>query len=117
MGMISILHQDSTILSVTSLGYGKRSPVGEYSTIGRGGKGIVNYKVSQKVGEIVGILEAQEGDQILLITKKGKQKRLKAKDIKVMGRASQGSAIANIAQGDTVAKIKNFPKLIIGKKK
>jgi len=117
VGMISILHQDSAILSVTSLGYGKRSPVGEYSTIGRGGKGIVNYKVSQKVGEIVGILEAQEGDQILLITKKGKQKRLKAKDIKVMGRASQGSAIANIAQGDAVAKIKNFPKLIIGKKK
>jgi len=117
VGMISILHQDSAILSVTSLGYGKRSPVGEYSTIGRGGKGIVNYKVSQKVGEIVGILEAQEGDQILLITKKGKQKRFKAKDIKVMGRASQGSAIANIAQGDAVAKIKNFPKLIIGKKK
>ncbi len=117
VGMIPILHQDATILSVTSLGYGKRSLLTEYSTIGRGGKGIVNYKVSPKVGGIIGILGVQESDQILLITKKGKQKRIKAKDIKVTGRASQGGAIANIVQGDAVTKIKIFPKLIIGKKK
>ncbi len=117
IGMVPILRPDATLLSITTLGYGKRSLLSEYSTTGRGGKGIVNYKVSPKVGNIVGILEIQDHDQILLITRKGKQKRVKAKDIKVMGRASQGGAIANIAQGDAVAKLRNFPKLIIGEKK
>jgi DNA gyrase subunit A len=117
IGMIAIQKPEATLLSITDLGFGKRSSFGEYSTIGRGGKGIVNYKVAPKVGRIAAILETQESDQLLLITKKGKTKRIKSKELKIMGRASQGAKVTTIAQGDAVEKIVIFPKVVIGKTK
>ena len=106
IGMIKITEDEkSTILSVTNLGYGKRSLLSEYGQIRRGGKGIVNYKVSDKVGRIAAISQVQDKDQICFITKNARKKRQRAKDIKVMGRATQGIVIANVAKGDEIFKI------------
>ena len=102
--MIPITNKKSSVFTVTSLGYGKRSSLSEYSTIKRGGKGIITYKVADKVGPLVGLLEVQDKDQIYLITKRGKIKRQRAKSIKKMGRATQGMGIATIAKNDEVAK-------------
>ena len=103
IGMIVLSGKNDPILSVTNLGYGKRSDLKEYSTIKRGGKGIVNYKISEKTGNVAAILQVKQRDQVHFITKKAKRKRQKAKDIRVMGRATSGSVIVNIAKGDEIA--------------
>ena len=111
VGIALVSNNNDTLLSVTNLGYGKRSKLKEYSTIKRGGKGIVNYKVTDKVGRIVSVLTVKDKDQIILVTKKLKRKKLKVKDIRVMGRATQGMIIANIAQGDEIYKVIPNPGL------
>ncbi len=95
----------TSLCTLTHLGYGKRSELGEYSSFHRGGKGVVNYKISPKVGRVIGIVEVKENDVIVWLSKKGKQKRLKAKEIKMMGRATQGAAVAALKQGDEIAEL------------
>jgi len=111
IGMTPVSNDNDYLFSITNIGYGKKSQLKEYSVIKRGGKGIVNYKVTQKVGKVVSILAVKEKDQILLITKKLKRKRLQAKDVKVMGRATQGMILANLTQGDEIARAMFFPTL------
>ena len=82
----------TSLLSVTDQGMGKRSDLSAYSQIKRGGKGIVNYKVTEKTGPVAGILQVEDKSKLYLITKKGRLKRVRAKDVKIMGRASQGFA-------------------------
>ncbi|HNR67730.1 MAG TPA: DNA gyrase subunit A [bacterium] len=103
------LKKASTLLTVTSLGYGKRCQLDEYSLIKRGGKGIVNTKTNEKVGEVAGVMEVNEKQVVVLTTKKGRQKRVKIKDIKIMGRASMGMVAANIAKGDQVIDLSSLP--------
>jgi DNA gyrase subunit A len=95
----------TTLCSLTNLGFGKRSETAEYGLYHRGGKGVVSYKTATKVGNVAGIVEVKESDVIVWISKKGRQKRLKAKEIKVMGRATQGMAVAALKQGDEIAEL------------
>jgi DNA gyrase subunit A len=104
------------IFSVTSLGFGKKSDLKEYSVIKRGGKGIVNYKVNDRTGNVVSTAVAKDREQYILITKKSKVKRIKVKDVKKMGRASQGSAISIIAKGDHVIEMAPAPVIKVNKK-
>jgi len=103
IAMIVLRKQKSSILTITSLGFGKRSELKEYSVIKRGGKGIITYKVSDKVGSMVSMLEVVDKDHIHFITKRGRVKRQRARAIKMMGRATQGMAVVAIAQKDQVA--------------
>ncbi len=117
MAVTVLANQEANLLSITRLGFGKRSDWEEYSTIKRGGKGIVNYKCSDKVGTVISALEVRASDQIILATKKGKSKRVKVKEIKVMGRATQGMAIANILKGDEIVEAFINPDMQIRKNK
>ncbi len=113
----TIAKKDTHNLSITALGFGKRSDWGEYSAIKRGGKGVVNYKCSEKVGSVVSVIEVRNNEQVFLATRKGKLKRAKVKDIKVMGRATQGMAVANILKGDEIVEVFVNPELQIKKSK
>ena len=104
IAMTTLTKKKSSIFTVTSLGYGKRSELKDYSIIKRGGKGIITYKVSEKVGRMVALLEVEDKDHVHFITKKGRVKRLRSKAIKIMGRATQGAPIVSIAQKDEVAQ-------------
>ena len=102
IAMIALTKKNASILTVTSLGFGKRSSLKEYSVIKRGGKGIITYKVSDKVGRMVSMLEVVDKDHIHFITRRGRVKRQRARAIKMMGRATQGVAVVAIAQKDKV---------------
>jgi DNA gyrase subunit A len=115
VSMVPLMKKKSTIFTVTSLGFGKRSDLSEYGTIKRGGKGIITYRLSDKVGEMVGLLEVVDKDQILFLTKKGKVKRVRAKSIKIAGRATQGMAAVAITQSDQVVSIHFKPEQSFGK--
>ncbi|MBN1482735.1 DNA gyrase subunit A [candidate division KSB1 bacterium] len=108
ISMIPLTKKKSTIFTVTTLGFAKRSSLSDYSTIKRGGKGIITFKLTDKVGTLAGLLEVDDKEMILFLTKKGKVKRVRTKSVKVMGRATQGSPLLALAHGDAVAKV--FPR-------
>jgi len=115
IGMIPILDDKSSLLTVTSRGFGKRSILKEYGVIKRGGKGIITYKISDKVGKLISLLEVQEKDQLLFITHKDKMKRQKAGSIKIAGRATQGEPLIAIGQNDRIVRVITAPQDILKK--
>src|SRR5262249_62296440 len=84
------------ILTVTEGGYGKRTPVTEYRVQGRGGKGIISVKTTERNGLAVGFLQVRDGDQIMLMAAQGKVLRCSVDDIREIGRNTQGVRILDL---------------------
>ena len=92
----------SALLTITEKGYGKRTPVEEYSVHGRGGLGIKNYNVTDKTGKIADVKVVNDEDDILAITDDGTIIRMSAANISVLSRATQGVRIMRIMDGSRV---------------
>ena len=92
----------SALLTITEKGYGKRTPVEEYSVHGRGGLGIKNYNVTDKTGKIADVLVVNDEDDILVITDDGTIIRMSAANISMLSRATQGVRIMRIMDGSRV---------------
>ena len=91
IGMETITPDSTTaILTVTEGGYGKRTPVNEYRVQGRGGKGIISVKTTERNGPAVGFLQVRDEDEIMLMAAQGKVLRCKVDDIREIGRNTQG---------------------------
>ena len=94
---------DKTVLSITELGFGKRTPVEEYRITNRGGLGIRNYMVTEKTGPIVGIKVVDGTEDLLLVTAAGILIRTPVENIRVAGRATQGVIVMRFKEeGDRV---------------
>jgi DNA gyrase subunit A len=97
IGMETITPDSTTaILTVTEGGYGKRTPVGEYRVQGRGGKGIISVKTTERNGLAVGFLQVRDGDEIMLMAAQGKVLRCKVDDIREIGRNTQGVRLLDL---------------------
>ncbi|MCB2230907.1 DNA gyrase subunit A [bacterium] len=96
---------ESSLLVVTENGYGKRTELGDYRVTNRGGKGIINIKASSRNGEVVAIREVLDNDELILITKKGIANRQGVKDIKVIGRNTQGVRLISLKKDDLVTDV------------
>ena len=92
----------SALLTITEKGYGKRTPVEEYSVHGRGGLGIKNYNVTDKTGKIADVKVVNDEDDILVITDDGTIIRMSAANISMLSRATQGVRIMRIMDGSRV---------------
>jgi DNA gyrase subunit A len=100
IGMETITPDSTTaILTVTEGGYGKRTPVTEYRVTGRGGKGIISVKTTERNGLAVGFLQVRDGDEIMLMAAMGKVLRCKVEDIREIGRNTQGVRLLDL-EGD-----------------
>jgi len=102
---MDVVEENGHLLSVTEHGYGKRSEVTEYRLQGRGGSGVINIKVTEKNGPVVGIKSVSDADQLLLITQSGMLIRIKVKDIRETGRAAQGVRLIDLDEGDRVVAV------------
>ncbi|HEX9154167.1 MAG TPA: DNA gyrase subunit A [Nitrospira sp.] len=97
IGMETITPDSTTsILTVTEGGYGKRTPVTEYRVQGRGGKGIISVKTTERNGLAVGFLQVRDDDEIMLMAAQGKVLRCKVDDIREIGRNTQGVRILDL---------------------
>lgn len=94
-----------TFLTVTSGGFAKRSDFDEYRLQSRGGKGIINIKVTSKNGAVMGTKVVTEDDEIMSVTQKGMIVRCPVKDIRKTGRNTQGVRLISLDKGDTVASV------------
>ena len=100
IGMETITPDSTTaILTVTEGGYGKRTPVTEYRVQGRGGKGIISVKTTERNGLAVGFLQVRDDDEIMLMAAMGKVLRCKVDDIREIGRNTQGVRLLDL-EGD-----------------
>jgi DNA gyrase subunit A len=108
VGMV-VIKRASTLLTVTENGYGKRSDIADYRITNRGGKGVINIRVSERNGEVVAIKEVVDGDEILLITEKGIVNRIAVNSIRSIGRATQGVRLMGLSEDDKVIDVARVP--------
>lgn len=91
-----------TILIVTKGGYGKRTPLSEYRTQSRGGVGVITQKITEKVGPVVAARSITDQDEIIISTNEGQAIRMKATDISVLGRNTQGVRLIDLKDQEYV---------------
>jgi len=100
-----VVQDGAQILTVTERGYGKRTPQEEYRLQGRAGKGIIDIKTDGRNGPVVGMVQIREGDDILVVTTKGKMIRMHADGVRSQGRNTMGVRIIDIESDDKVGSI------------
>lgn len=105
IGMICIDDMNANVLVVSEKGYGKRSDIDEYRITNRGGKGVKTINITDKTGSLVGIKSVTDADDLMIITKNGITIRLNVSTLRVMGRATQGVRLINIAENDEIAAV------------
>lgn len=93
---------------VTENGYGKRTPLSEYRTQNRGGKGLKTINVDNKNGPIVGFKVIVKGEELVLLTSAGQLIRLEANDISTQKRYSRGVVLMKTSENDRVAAVARF---------
>jgi len=99
----------NAILTITKKGYGKRTAVEDYRKTARAGKGVINMKVTPKTGDVVKTLSVNPEESIIITTAKGIVIRTSLKNIRVMGRATQGVRIVKLQPEDYVTDLVKVP--------
>jgi DNA gyrase subunit A len=102
---MEVIRGNSTILSVCENGYGKRTPLEEYRVQSRGGKGIFTIKVTERNGLVVGILQVDENDDLMVMTSSGKIMRFNVNEVGVIGRLTQGVRLMAVESGEKVISL------------
>jgi DNA gyrase subunit A len=105
---MEIVKAGTTVLTVTENGFGKRTPTAAYRTQNRGGKGTITIKTTARNGKVMGVKQIVDADELVLMSTKGKIIRLRASDISIMGRNTQGVKLIGLDQGETVVAIAVF---------
>ncbi len=101
-----IENPNAQVLTVTEMGYGKRTQVSEYRLTGRGGKGVITLKTNEKTGRVVGAFQVTDDMQIMIITTHGgKVIRMNASEISVYGRGTQGLRLIGLNDDERVAAV------------
>jgi len=104
VGMV-VIRREGALLVATDKGYGKRSEIADYRLTKRGAGGVISLKTSPKVGNMIAIMEVVEQDDLMIISHKGVMIRMPAKDVRVIGRATQGVRLIRLDEGDEIASI------------
>ena len=100
-----VMQEGASLLTVTSRGGGKRTRVEDYRVQRRGGTGLINFRLSEKTGDVVGVREVTDEDELMLVTRGGVINRQPASQIRVIGRATQGVRIIALDEGDELMDI------------
>jgi DNA gyrase subunit A len=102
---MEVVTDTATLLTVCENGYGKRTDVGEYRRQSRGGIGLKNVQASDRNGLVVGIACVTDTDELLLVTEQGQIIRMKAGDLRPIGRDTQGVRLMDLGEGDKIVSI------------
>jgi len=100
---VAAVEEQVLILSISENGYGKRTPLTDYRLTGRGCKGVINMKITPKIGKVVEVLPVKESTDLMIITRNGQIIRLEADHIRETGRSAQGVRVVKMEEGDKVA--------------
>ena len=107
---MAVERENATLLSVTEKGYGKRSQLGDYRLQTRGGKGIMNYNITERTGNIAAISVVDDNNDILLLTSGAAVLRTAVSEIPVLSRTTQGVRIVRLEEGVQIIDISRTEK-------
>jgi len=102
---IETLDEGATILTITEKGYGKRTETKEYRSQNRGGKGVFSIKTSERNGPVVGARQVRGDDELMILSSEGKIIRIRATDIRVIGRLTQGVKLIDLDPPEKVVAV------------
>ncbi|MCC2604148.1 DNA topoisomerase (ATP-hydrolyzing) subunit A [Planctobacterium marinum] len=103
---------DAPILTVTENGYGKRTPLDDYPAKSRATQGVVSIKVSDRNGAVVGAIQVDEDDEMMLISDAGTLVRTRANEVSVIGRNTQGVRIIRTADDEKVVGLQRIEEVV-----
>jgi DNA gyrase subunit A len=109
ISMVSIKRPDSQIIVVGERGYGKRTNYEDFRLTKRGAKGVISMNITDKTGEVVSIMEVQDTEDLVVMTVGGILIRQQVKDIRIIGRNTQGVRLIRLEEGDKIADITTVP--------
>jgi DNA gyrase subunit A len=104
VGMV-VVNRANHLLVVTETGLGKRTEVDDYRLQARGGKGVINIKMTDRTGHVIAIKDVHPGDELVLITRNGIVNRQSVDTIRIIGRNTQGVKLINLDEGDCVMDV------------
>ena len=104
-------NEGGDVLTVTENGYGKRTVITEYPTKGRGTKGVVSIKVSERNGQVVGAVQALDADEFMMITNAGTLVRTRVSEVSQVGRNTQGVTLIRTAEGEKVVVLQRIEEI------
>jgi DNA gyrase subunit A len=102
---MEVVNPGATMLTVCEHGYGKRTALDEYRVQGRGGKGLINIKVTERNGRVVGIKQVTEADELMIMTTTGNLIRLPVRELAVISRNTQGVRLITLGDEDAVTSV------------
>jgi DNA gyrase subunit A len=104
-----VVEKEGLILSIAENGFGKRTPIEDYRLTHRGGKGVINMKVTHRTGKVISILSVKEDSEAIIVTQNGKIIRMDCSTIRQSGRSAQGVKLVTLEEGDKVAAASVIP--------
>ena len=107
-----VVGEECLILSISELGYGKRTKLTDYRLTNRGGKGVINMKTTKKTGKVIGILSVTDESDLMIITRDGKMIRIDSGEIRQAGRSTQGVRLVRMEENDSVAAASVIPEAV-----
>nr|HQH11003.1 DNA gyrase C-terminal beta-propeller domain-containing protein [Candidatus Sumerlaeota bacterium] len=102
---MEVLRPNSTILTVCENGFGKRTDADDYRLIKRGGKGVINIKVTERNGDVISIKDVIDDDELIMLTQQGMSIRTYVKLMRVISRNTQGVRLINLQEGDKIVAV------------
>src|SRR5690606_1575432 len=108
VGMVVVRPENAeraTLLVATEFGRGKRTAVEDYRYQGRGGQGVINFRLNEQTGKVIAIKSVLPGDELMLITRNGVITRQRINEIRVIGRNTQGVRLMALDEGDVLVDV------------
>src|SRR5437764_12319416 len=110
-----VAHDESkAVLTATEHGFGKRTPISEYTRHGRGGQGLIAIQASERNGALVGAVLVDDNDEVMLISTGGVLIRTKVSQIREMGRSTQGVTLIALGEGEKLAGLERIEERELG---
>jgi len=107
---MEVVDETGLILTISEMGFGKRTPLTAYRLTARGAKGVINMKTTGRTGKVVAIMEVKEDSELMIITKDGKIIRIHAAEIRQASRSTQGVRLVRMEEGDRLAAASVIPE-------
>lgn len=102
---LAVVSDDARLLVASENGIGKRTPFGDYMAKNRGGVGMITMKCTEKTGQVIGAVSAEEEDELMLMTNGGQSIRIRVSDVRECGRNTQGVKLVTLSKGEKLQAI------------
>jgi DNA gyrase subunit A len=106
-----VISSKGDILTSTEFGFGKRTPVEDYRATGRGGQGVISIQVNERNGRVIGAIQVNAEDEVMLISNKGTLVRVPASEISLVGRNTQGVRLIQLTNEELLVSLERVATL------